>query len=321
LLDTVQKLHPILLKSVHEYLAAVQSALDEEMDKLQCTIAGGSAQLGAEFPRRTGGSPAPIEEFHIEEKRLLAQLGSHSPPQVFIDTYSDLHHQASVKVRQMNISNQEAARHYQAAYRRLASVWLTVPSGFCKNADECFAKERTITQQIIGSSDPRDVAAAGALESLKTIKPPDEVWYRAFDPNPYNQSIGGLIDIQQYIFLEKQRREDNAAALVERANAELDDMTRSVNVAMPLASKQYEFPCHYIIYWESLAKAAPYANAAENAGNELEKMLNDAVRMDGKNQAGPASAVRTGLSAQRMRIEDIRRAKPMKEFMPGCSSH
>jgi hypothetical protein len=118
LLDTVQKLQPILLKSIQEYVAAVQAAVDAELTKTQCDLAGAGRQFGADFPRFKGGAPGPIEEFHIEEKRLLSRLNSRSNPQSFIDAYSDLHHQASVMVCQMNISNQSAAREYQSTYKR-----------------------------------------------------------------------------------------------------------------------------------------------------------------------------------------------------------
>jgi hypothetical protein len=224
-------------------------------------------------------------------------------------------------VCQMNISNQSAAREYQSTYKRLATIWLQVTAKLCTDPDTCFTKESQVVTGLLNTSDPRDVAAVRGHEALARIKVPNEPFFQRFDPAPYNEAIGGLMDIQQYIYLARMRREDTAAFLIDKADKELVGMKGALDAGVPLATKQYEFPCHYIIYWESLAKAAPFAGAADDAGKEIQLLLNDAVRLDSKSQKTAADRLRSQVAEQQSRILFINQAKPMKEMIPGCGLH
>jgi hypothetical protein len=308
LIASLQDALPILQKNVDEYLAKVNDILDHQINHMQCAITGIAAEADRRWKLPLTRRKGPLELFDAYEKDELGRLRESSTADFYVKVYGDTFYEASVTYCEMEFSGSAIdAQPAENRNRELNRLWLRV-SATCSTASDCVKKQREVTQNLIDSSDKRDVQSFHASERLATVpQPVDPGFFTSFDSKPYEKSINQLLSIQDEIRLARIRR---AAELISSLPAKLSIVDSEIARANTALQPTSSFGCLHTISAGQVQSAKPHGDTAENLWQESDKAISEAQMADQKNLEVAIKNIRTQLDSERNQIDAINNAKP-----------
>jgi len=324
IIKTLQEALPLLDQSIQKYLAQVNQILDSQINNAQCSMDGIVAEVDRRLHLPGARTKGPLEIFDKDTKGELDRLGRYDDATFYGKVYGDIFYDASVTLCEMKIANGNGNFLPEAnRYRKLNNLWLRL-SGTCSSPRNCIAKEVQVTHDFITSSDPRDVAAADALTRFTAVASslPENPWpWQTFNPQPYEDTLAKLLDIQDETNLAKVVRTAREAASIADARQILDALDAKSAAAQTILTPKPTFPCSHYVDDGMVSAAQAQADAMSILFEKFKADLKEAVELDATQKAA-ADQIQQQLRPRVDSYSSIRNAhKSLTGPDPGCKIH
>jgi hypothetical protein len=319
-LAIIQDAMPVLQENVDKFLDKVNVKAERLIVDIKCASIGvlsASARANPlDIPFST--PPSAIKELRQIAAREIGHLSRYSGPHDYYDTYSDLSNKAgTIYCEELNISDPSDAAESRVQYEQLGIMWRRLVP-YCKNARNCVKMQHESAQKLVKHSDERDLQSSQARETLAKVSyPTDPSIFESFNPAPYENTLGQLLNIQDGLVWYQARREYMAAKLVGDAKKQLSSIDDEIRTGLALIQPIQWFACTHIVDWLGAQKAVQGGNRAEATSVEIDKMLSQAVALDAVNQTKNADNLRAELSQKHTDIETLKSAKAIQTVDPG----
>ncbi|HBX9938283.1 MULTISPECIES: hypothetical protein [Klebsiella pneumoniae complex] len=236
---------PLLDKSVYGYLNRINEIITLQQTSLICTASAISAttldQIVLKYPFL--GQVTPLRDLETNwnkiEKKFTASTKSHD----YLIEYADYIYRIGLVKCKLQIApsaNLIATQMLAQATSRW-SVWVSLEKE-CGTAKDCLTKMYRKTDELIRSSDARDIKAVNAMADFSAVGIPQESFFsHKFDYRAYEIALLSLNNITSGITLAKIVREKKEQTERDELTllARLDQTFISINNAYSSINQQF----------------------------------------------------------------------------------
>jgi len=230
----------------------------KEIDKLQCRVIGTEKGVVDDIVRRFPWvkKTGPIEGLRNDIATQSARRRDDSSPTFIKDLYNDLMLAASVVSCQSGAipTAQADIRAIMVDFGGRWLVWNRATSIGCKTAVECSGSYRKVVEEVVRTSDQRDVEASGAQQRLATFKAPyrsewlewlpnwlTERWAGPAEFDPLEAALTELYAIENSVGGAQAIRESDAIKKLKNAQKTTDVAKSQIDTTYSAAFQQPGF--------------------------------------------------------------------------------
>lgn len=223
--------------SVFSYLNRVDEILAGKLNMFQCVVQGSIKLTASEISVAFNPFGEPYPTFVADLQKNLNNF----PKRISVDSslkevqqaYADLDANATYNLCAVN-GTPSAMKEIQEIKSKITSrynLWARIPEGYCLDARSCFVSLKARAAEDMAKADKRDVVASDAVATMATIRLPTEVWYRSFNPAPYEEGMRAMFLISDSLRVVSQKRERTAKRELEIAQQLVQSMQHALATA------------------------------------------------------------------------------------------
>lgn len=235
--ETVRAVQESLIlvdKSVFSYLNKVDEILSNRLLQMQCVVVGAGKATIEEIKaslnpfNRTG--PQLVLDLQDRVDAFPSLLDKNSSLTTIKQAYSGIEDTARKTWCSVTgtLSAEAEVQKLRALLKARSMLWERIPDGTCSNARTCLVAVKNETDSLVAKADPRDAKLVGAAAKLSATKLPPEVFYRRFDPVPYEQELKTLYQVRDGIKVISAARDRLARIELSKAAQLLDTINYAI---------------------------------------------------------------------------------------------